>query len=63
MGKSTINVPDYEKYIDLAFSRPGQDVRYAISCNYLKQYGWKPKKEFDKSIVDIVNYYKKEFIW
>ena len=63
MGRATIEIPDYQKYMDLTPSRPGQDIRYAISCNHLKQYGWQPKKEFDKSIVEIVNYYKKEFIW
>ena len=63
MGRATVEIPDYQKYMDLTPSRPGQDIRYAISCNHLKQYGWQPKREFDKSIVEIVNYYKWEFIW
>ena len=44
MGPAKINVPDYMKYVDFGYKRPGQDVRYSISCNYLKQYGWNPTK-------------------
>ena len=63
MGKATVPVPDYEKYLDLTPVRPGQDIRYAVDCNYLKQYGWQPQRKFNKSLMFIVDYYKKEFIW
>ena len=59
MGKSSVAIPDYEKYLDLTPKRPGQDVRYAINCNYLKQYGWQPQQTFNKSIMKIIDYYKK----
>ena len=36
MGRAKVNVPDYMKYVDFGYERPGQDVRYSISCNYLK---------------------------
>ena len=42
-----------------AYDRPGQDVRYSISCESIKNYGWTPKKNFDKEIVKLVNFYKK----
>ena len=63
MGKSNISVPDYDKYLDLTPSRPGQDVRYGISCNHLKQYGWQPEQVFNSALNSIVEYYKKQFIW
>ena len=36
MGRAKVNVPDYMKYVDFGYERPGQDVRYSINCNYLK---------------------------
>ena len=55
---------DYkEKYLDLTISRPGQDIRYALDDNKLRNLGWKPEIEFDIAIGEIVEYYKKNFIW
>ena len=63
MGRVTVNIPDFMKYVDLKWERPGQDVRYAINCHHLKQYGWAPKKEFNDEIGHIVKYYKEKFTW
>ena len=57
------DIPDFEKHIDTSYKRPGQDVRYALRCDYLKQYGWQPKREFDKEIVNLVKHYAERFIW
>ncbi len=55
-------INDYENYItDLV--RPGQDVRYSIDDTKLKKLGWVPKADFDTELVQIVNYYKNNFIW
>jgi dTDP-glucose 4,6-dehydratase len=54
---------DVEDYIDVDYSRPGQDVRYALDDNKLKNLGWKPEKNFDIEIHEIVRYYKNKFIW
>lgn len=55
---------DYkEKYLDFSISRPGQDIRYALDDNKLRNLGWKPQVEFDIVIGEIVEYYKKNFIW
>ena len=54
---------NYENYLDLSFSRQGQDVRYALNDNKLRSLGWKPQAIFDKELPDIVDYYKDNFIW
>ena len=55
---------DYkDKYLNLSISRDGQDVRYALDDNKLRNLGWEPKKVFDLEIKEIVEYYKSKFIW
>ena len=55
---------DYkEKYLDLTISRPGQDVRYALNDDKLRNLGWTPKIKFDVAIGEIIEYYKKNFMW
>ena len=63
IGKVNRSIPNIDQHIDLSFDRPGQDVRYAISCEPLKQLQWRAEKVFDEEIVKLVNHYKKEFIW
>jgi dTDP-glucose 4,6-dehydratase len=43
--------------------REGQDIRYSIDDSKLRSLGWKAEAEFDKSLEDIVQYYKNNFIW
>jgi dTDP-glucose 4,6-dehydratase len=52
-----------KEYLDLSYSRVGQDVRYALDDSKLRSLGWKPQAEFDEEIRDIVSYYKNKFIW
>lgn len=59
-GLSTFDINDY---IDTDYSRPGQDVRYALDDNKLRNLGWEPKMVFDNEIKNVVNYYKNKFIW
>ena len=54
---------DIKKYVNLSFSRKGQDVRYALNDDKLRSLGWKPKMSFDEELVDIIEYYKSKFIW
>jgi|TARA_R100000479_G_scaffold175784_2_gene127745 dTDP-glucose 4,6-dehydratase len=54
---------DIKKYLDFSYSRQGQDVRYALNDNKLRNLGWEPKMEFDKELPKIVEYYNKNFIW
>jgi len=54
---------DIEKYVDLSFTRIGQDVRYSVNDSKIKNLGWNHQKSFDKEIQSIVEYYKTNFIW
>ena len=56
-------VVDYEPYLDLSLSRPGQDVRYALDDSKLRSLGWLPKMVFDEELKDIVEYSKTNFVW
>ena len=56
-------LPFEDWYLDLSYSRVGQDVRYALDDSKLRALGWKPEKEFDIELEQIVHYYKNKFIW
>ncbi len=56
-------VPNFEEHLDLSYERPGQDVRYAISCEPLRELGWEPKKEFDKELPTLIKHYKDTWRW
>jgi len=56
-------ISHYEEFMDFSEKRIGQDVRYAIDDSKLKALGWKPEAEFNDALVDIVEYYKENFIW
>jgi dTDP-glucose 4,6-dehydratase len=54
---------DIYRHIDYSYSRPGQDVRYALDDSKLTSLGWKPEENFDTEIQSIADYYKNNFIW
>ena len=54
---------NYVDHVDLSYNRQGQDVRYALDDMKLRSLGWQPEKIFDTELKEIVNYYKKKFIW
>ena len=56
-------LPFEDWYLDLSYSRVGQDVRYALDDSKLRELGWEPKVNFDTEIPYIVDYYKNKFIW
>jgi len=58
-----LSIFDVNDYIDTDYSRPGQDIRYALDDSKLRNLGWKPVKKFDAEIHQIVQYYKSKFIW
>jgi dTDP-glucose 4,6-dehydratase len=58
-----IDESDTLKHIDFSFNRIGQDLRYALDDSKLRNLGWEPKKIFSSELPEIVNFYKKIFIW
>jgi dTDP-glucose 4,6-dehydratase len=58
-----LDVFDVKHYLDLSYSRAGQDVRYALDDSKLRALGWEPKMNFDEELPKIVKYYKEKFIW
>ena len=62
-GNTNIFRFDLSDYVDLSYSRVGQDVRYALNDDKLRNLGWKPKVKFDDVISSIIKYYKQTFIW
>jgi len=54
---------NYENYLDLSYSRIGQDVRYSVNDNKLKNTGWQPSVNFDNELPKIIEYYKNNYIW
>lgn len=54
---------DYDKYLDLTWSRPGQDVRYSIDDSKLQKLGWRAQADFRQELPKIVEYYKQNFVW
>ncbi|NBP03833.1 MAG: NAD-dependent epimerase/dehydratase family protein, partial [Proteobacteria bacterium] len=57
------NINVLSKFVDFSCHRPGQDVRYALNDDKLKKLNWKPVKDFNTELINIVNYYKHKFIW
>jgi dTDP-glucose 4,6-dehydratase len=57
------NTYDISNYVDMSYSRIGQDVRYALDDSKLRSLGWSPEKLFDEELPKILSYYKNKFIW
>ena len=52
-----------DKYIDVTYTRPGEDVRYALDDDKLRRIGWTPTQQFDTVLPTIIQYYANKFIW
>lgn len=61
--ESYFGTKDIEPYLDLSYNRKGQDVRYSINDNKIRELGWTPQMNFDEELPKIVNYYKEKFLW
>lgn len=59
--QTDINVEDY---IDLGYSRPGQDMRYAVSSSKLSELGWTAYRNINISMRSLILHYKfGDFRW
>ena len=54
---------NWEKYVDYSYKRVGQDVRYALNDDKIRNLGWTLNKIFDDEIKSIVDHYKEDFRW
>jgi dTDP-glucose 4,6-dehydratase len=57
------NETEWENFVDYSFMRQGQDVRYSLNDDKIRNLGWKPKKIFDEEIKNIVDWHKENFRW
>lgn len=58
------NKNNIDKYIDLSYSRPGQDMRYAITSKKLRSLGWKAKHNINSDMSELVRKYTQgDFVW
>lgn len=55
-----VNITDY---IDYTYNRIGQDIRYSIDCKKILDLGWKPVKNFNIEINNIIKFYKDNYKW
>jgi len=51
--------PNY-KLVDFHSSRPGHDLRYALSGKKMEAYGWRPSKTFEDSLKKTVAWFTSE---
>ncbi len=56
-------IKSIKKFLDLSYSRKGQDLRYSLDDSKLRKLGWAPEKIFDDELSIIVDHYKYNFIW
>ena len=44
------------EYVDFHKTRPGHDRRYALDGNKLKNMGWRPPLDFEKSMTKTIEW-------
>lgn len=49
--------------IDFHTSRPGHDLRYALSGELMKSLGWEPKVSFSERVTEVNNWYLQNKRW
>jgi dTDP-glucose 4,6-dehydratase len=54
---------DIKQFLDLSYSRPGMDMRYALDDSKIRSLGWSNRMVFDDELPKIVEYYRNNFIW
>jgi dTDP-glucose 4,6-dehydratase len=58
-----VGLPLRYELVDFHSSRPGHDLRYSLSGELLKSYGWEPKEQIETRISEIVRWYKDNPEW
>lgn len=52
-----------ESFVEYVKDRPGHDRRYSLNCDKLLALGWKPKYNFEKAMLETINWYKSNENW
>jgi len=63
LNSQQVSEGDILKNLDLSYNRAGQDCRYALNDDKLRSLGWSPNHKFDDDLLEIVKFYKENFIW
>jgi dTDP-glucose 4,6-dehydratase len=53
-----ITKSSFKNTADYSSDRAGADLRYALDYQKITELGWKPKRKFDESLVEIIEYYR-----
>lgn len=54
----------HKRLIEFVQDRPGHDFRYAIDFSKIeKEFGWRPRRQFEQGIADTVGWYLDEETW
>lgn len=54
----------HKRLIEFVQDRPGHDFRYAIDFSKIeKEFGWRPRRQFEQGIADTVGWYLDEESW
>jgi dTDP-glucose 4,6-dehydratase len=52
-----------EKYVKFHYVRQGEDVRYSLDDDALRQLGWKNSRKFRVEVKKVVSYYRDKVVW
>ncbi|MGI6595627.1 MAG: dTDP-glucose 4,6-dehydratase [Candidatus Ratteibacteria bacterium] len=52
-----------ESLIKFVPDRPGHDIRYSISCEMVKELGWRPEILFEEGLSQTIEWYKNNEPW
>jgi dTDP-glucose 4,6-dehydratase len=52
-----------EEYVEFNYVRMGEDVRYSLDDSPIRSLGWRNVKEFAAELKEIVEHYKRTFVW
>lgn len=66
MAKSIASILGKElkyKLTDSHSARPGNDIRYSVSGNRMKELDWVDKTNLEEKLVQVVNHYVKNDVW
>lgn len=52
-----------QSWINHVVDRPGHDYRYSLDCSKMRRLGWAPRYDFERGLVETVNWYQENKQW